>query len=174
MGVPLSGKSSLGGKLSLRTGIRFIDIDGGPASYAPPQEPEPLSSPEKRERERKRMAIKYSVLHEAIAANLRAGYPLIVSATYASRSSQEFLRCAVEANGGTLKLILCMFEDSDEEVERRMQKRHANGETGGCRSISTYRADKAKYEGTDLPHLTVDTSGDIDQAVERVIDYLAQ
>lgn len=174
MGVPLSGKTTLGNALSRRIGVHFIDIDDGPARCALPLDPEPLATEEKAAETRKRMAIRYSVLHEAISANLRQGFPLIVAATYASKSSQEFLRRAVKENGGALKLIECVFNDENGEVERRIHYRHANGETGGCRSISTYRADKGKYEGPNLPHFTVNTSEGVEQAIKDAITYIEE
>ncbi|MDO8557226.1 MAG: AAA family ATPase [Candidatus Jorgensenbacteria bacterium] len=175
MGIVLSGKTTLGKELSQRTGIHHIDIDDGPARCAPSQEPEPYSSDEKRDRERRRMAVAYSVLHEAITANVTAGFPIIVSAAYSSRKSQEYLCRAVEQNGGKLKLIWCTFEDTDEEINRRIRERLANGDPGGCRSVEHYLDDKSRYEGTDIPHLKVSMmSENVNGAAKAALAYIQE
>lgn len=75
-------------------------------------------------------------------------------------------------NGGSLKVIWCTFDDTPEEISRRVEDRLSRGAVGGCRSVDHYLADKARYEGTDVRHLVVNTSGDSDRAVQDVLRYL--
>ena len=110
MGLPLAGKTTLGNMLSKRTGAHYLDIDKA-AECAPPQEENPHRSDEARARERKRMAVAYTILHAAVTANLKAGWPIIISATYSRRSNQELLRRAIEEGGGNLKIIWCEFDE---------------------------------------------------------------
>ncbi len=170
MGLPLSGKTTLGNRLSGLTGIHYVDIDDGPVHCGPPQEENPLRSDESRARERKRMTVAYTVEHAAVKANLEAGFSLIISATYSRKSNQEFLRKAVEGGGGELKLIWCKFNDTEEEIARRVNERLAKEAPGGCRSVEHYLDDKKRYEGTDLPHLLLDPSTIEDW--DRVLRYI--
>lgn len=174
MGLALSGKTTLGKELSHRTGIHHVDVDDDCARCAPPQEKDPHISEEGRARERKRMRVAYTLLHEAVKANLQAGWPVIVSAMYTAKGSQEFLRRAVEENGGKLKLIWCVFDDTDEEVTRRIAKRISRNEAGGVHSVSHYFEGKSRHEGTDLPHLKVNTSQDLVVITKDVLAYIAE
>lgn len=159
VGLPTTGKSSLGRELAVATGIRFIDIDEGPASCTLLQEPDPYRSDETRARERARMTVAYIVLHAAVEANLAEDFSVIVSATYSRHRNQDFLKAAVERGGGTLKIIWCQYRDTPEEIERRINDRVARGVTGGCRSVSHYFDDKKRYEGIALPHIVVAMEG---------------
>ena len=164
MGLALSRKSVLAKELSVRTGIPFIDVDDYAALGVPPPEPDPYGSDAARERQRKRMAASYAALHAMIAAKLEVGRSLIVSASYTSRSSQEFLRQAVQENGGKLKVIFCTFDDSDSEVALRAQN--------DPRLISQYYEDKKRHGGTGFPHITVNTSENFNAVVEKALTYV--
>ena len=172
MGLPLTGKTTLGKALSKHVASHYIDIDDGPVSCAPPQEEKPLRSDEARARERKRMTVAYTILHAAVRANLTAGWPIIVSATYSRHSNQEFLCQAVKDGGGELKLVWCRFDDTKEEIARRVNERIKKGIIGGCRSAQHYLDDKTRYEGTNLPHLKIDPSSDPEAAISRILEYI--
>lgn len=174
MGLALSGKTTLGKELARRTGTHHVDVDDDCARCAPPQQKDPHLSKEGQDRERKRMRVAYTLLHEAVKANLQAGWPVIVSAMYSTKASQEFLRRAIEENGGKLKLIWCVFDDTEEEITRRIEKRISQNEAGGVHSVSHYLEGKARHEGTDLPHLKVNTSQDLGVVVETALAYIAK
>lgn len=174
-GLPTAGKTSLGRALSLATNVHFVDIDEGPASCAPPQESNPYGSEESRARERSRMAVAYTILHAAVEENLKQGFSVIVSATYSRPSSQEFLSSAVERGCGNMKLVLCKYNDTVEEVERRIQDRIARGAVGGCRSVDHYFEDKSRYADIKLPHIVVMIEGGeegLNRAIGRVLSYI--
>ncbi len=173
IGLPLSGKTTLCRRLAEQLSVHFIDIDDGPARCGPKQEENPYRSEESKTREQKRMRVAYTILHAAVAANLEAGFSFIASATYSRRSAQEFLVKAVEQGGGKLKVIWCVFEDTPEEIKRRVDDRIARSETGGCRSVEHYLDDKARYAGTELPHLKIDPSKDPEQALLKVLAYIS-
>lgn len=175
-GLPTTGKSSLGRALAQKTGLHFVDIDDGPASCAPsPQGANPLSSSETHAYERARMTVAYTTLHAAVEANLMQGFSVIISATYSRHASQSFLQEATERGGGELKTIWCQYHDIPEEVERRVADRLARGAVGGCRSVSHYFDDKARYEGIKLPHMVVMVEGGAEglkRAVQQVLAYI--
>jgi len=174
MGLPLSGKTTLGKKLSEKLGLHFIDIDDGPANCAPPRNSSPYSSEEKRNYERNRMVICYRVLHEAVAANLSAGNSFLISATYARQRSQKFLINAVRKSGGNLKLVWCHFDDQAREISKRIEDRKDRGKIGGCRSLSHYLDDKERFEGTNLSHIQVrlDSLEDLEESIAKISDYI--
>lgn len=174
-GLPTTGKSSLGRALARATGLHFVDIDEGPASCAPVQEPNPYRSDEARARERTRMTVAYTVLHAAVEANLVQDFSAIVSATYSRHTNQDFLQAAVERGGGELKIIWCQYHDISEEIERRVADRLARGAVGGCRSVAHYLDDKARYAGIKLPHIVVMMEGGEEgtaRAVQQVLMYI--
>lgn len=174
-GLPTTGKTSLGRALSLATNVHFVDIDDGPANCAPPQESNPYGSDEARARERARMAVAYTVLHAAVEENLKQGFSVIISATYSRHSNQEFLFSAVERGCGNMKFVLCQYNDTTNEVKRRIQERLARGAIGGCRSVDHYFDDKSRYAGIKFSHITVMMEGveeGINRAVGQVLSYI--
>lgn len=175
VGLPTTGKSTLGRALATILGIHFIDIDEGPASCALPPEPNPYSSNEGRERERARMAVAYTVLHAAIEANLAQGFSVIISATYSRHENQELLFSAINRGGGNLKVVWCKYNDTPEEIERRIKDRLALDYKGGCRSVEHYLSDKQRYAGIKLSHVTVMMDGGewgVRNAVQRTVSYI--
>lgn len=174
-GLPTTGKSSLGRALAQATGLHFVDIDEGPASCAPPQEPNPYRSDEGRARERARMTVAYTVLHACVEANLVQGFPIIISATYSRHTNQDFLREAAERGGGEPKVVWCQYRDTPEEIERRVADRLARGAIGGCRSVAHYLDDKSRYAGIKLPHIVVMVEGGeegLNRVVQQVLAYI--
>jgi len=174
-GLPTTGKSSLGRAIAKETGLHFVDIDEGPVSCAPPQELNPYRSDEARTRERARMTVAYTVLHAAVEANLTHGFPIIISATYSRHSNQDLLSAAVERCGGNLKIVWCQYNDTPEEINRRINDRLARGAIGGCRSVNHYLDDKDRYAGIKLPHIVVMMEGGeegLKKAVEQALLHI--
>jgi len=177
VGLPLSGKTTLGQALAKETGLHFIDIDGAPASCTLPQAADHLSTPQARQREQARMAVAYSVLHAAAEANLRQGLSVIIAATYSSHASQAFLKQAVEKAGGVMKLVWCQFKDTPVEIERRIRERLRNQAVGGVYSVAKYREVSERYEGIGLSHIVIRMDGGKDgvaAAVKQVLEYMEQ
>lgn len=174
-GLPTSGKSVLGRELARVTGLHFVDIDEGPAGCAPPREENPYRSDVSRAREQARMKVAYTVLHAAVEANLAQDFSVIVSATYSRHSTQDFLQAVAEKTGGNLKVIWCKYNDTPEEIERRVVERVASGAVGGCRSVSHYLDDRIRYAGIKLPHIVVATEGGakgLEKAVNEALVYI--
>ena len=176
VGLPTSGKTSLGRELAKTTGLHFVDIDEGPASCAPAQEENPLRSYEARLQEQTRMTVAYTVLHAAVEANLAQGFSLIICATYSRHSNQDLLSAAIErAGGGNLKVIWCQYNDTPEEVELRIWDRLRHNLTGGVRSVQHYLEDKKRYAGIKFPHIVVMMEGGdkgLDKATNQVLTYI--
>lgn len=169
IGLPTSGKSTLGRALAEATELHFIDIDDGPTSCAPSREENPYGSKASRIRERQRMAIAYKTLNGAIEANLFHGFSIIISACYPRESYREILAGIVRRAGGCLRIIWCQYSDSLEEVERRVGERVVSNSSGGCRSISHYLDDKSRYEDVKMPHVVIMMDGG-KQGLEKALD----
>jgi len=124
------------------------------------------------------MTVVYKVLHAAVEANLREDFSLIIVATYSRHSSQDSLGDAVRRGGGVLKLVLCEYEDTPDEIERRIAARINDSRySGGCRSVSHYLADKERYEGIKFPHIVVRMERSEEAkitAIKQVTAYLDQ
>ncbi len=170
-GLPTTGKSSLGRAIAKATDLHFVDIDEGPVSCTPPQESNPYRSDESRAREQARMTVAYTVLHTAVEANLTQDFSIIISATYSRHSNQDFLSAAVDRGGGKLKIVWCQYNDTPEEIERRIKDRLARGAIGGCRSVEHYLDDKAKYAGIKLPHIVVMMEGG-EEGLKRTVEQV--
>lgn len=175
VGLPLSGKTTLGKALGEAIGVHYVDIDQGPAVCAPPQESEPNRSEEALARERARMEVCYDVMLATVEANLRWGFSVIVSATFSNVANQERLKAIVEEGGGILKMIWCQFDDTAEEIERRIQERRSRGLGGGVRSAAHYQEVKGRFAGVQLPHLSVRVEGGqegLHKALESALSYI--
>ena len=175
VGLPTTGKSTLARALSGALEAHVLDIDEGPAHCAPVQETDPYRSDEARARERARMTVAYTTMHAAVTANLLQGFPVIVTATYSRHTNQDFLIEAVKKGGGRLKIVWCQYDDSMEEIERRIQDRLQRGATGGCRSVAHYLDDKGRYAGIKLPHFVTMMQGGeegVKQAVSQVLEFV--
>lgn len=173
LGLPGSGKGVLGRILAGLTNLRFIDIDDGPAKCAPPPESDPWRSEETRVYERARMGTAYEILHTAIRAFLEQNLSVIVAAPYSGHYARERLLAAVEKGGGNLKIIQCQYDDTPDEILRRVVRRQ--GYLGTCKSVSRYRELKASFLDVHLPHLVVMMEGGeegIRKAVAQAVAYI--
>ena len=119
------------------------------------------------------MTVAYTTMHAAAQSNLENGFSIIVVATYSRRKNEGLLREAAEAGGGNLKVLWCVFDDTEEEVQRRVADRLARDERGGCRSVSHYFNDKSKYEEGTFSCFKVNTSSPLtEEDFERIIEYI--
>lgn len=175
VGLPTTGKSTLGRALAEASHLLLIDIDDGPAQCTV-LHPQPVESDEDFDRVRQIMRVRYHVLMSAIEANLREGISHIAIATFSRRENQNRLRGTVARAGGTLRIVWCQYDDTDEEVERRINERVQSGATGGVRSVKHYRNSRDHYEGIELPHLVVrmDHGVDLRTVVKQVRNYIDQ
>lgn len=175
VGLPTTGKTTLGQALAKTSNLLLIDIDDGPALCTKPH-PHPVESEEDFDRLRQVMRVRYRVLLSAIEANLCEGISHIAIATFSRHENQDRLRAAVRRSGGMLRVVWCQYDDTDEEVERRINERVQSGATGGVRSVKHYRNNREHYEGIKLPHLVVrmDHGVDLETVVEQVRDYIDQ
>ncbi len=159
MGLPLAGKTKQAKQLAKHTNLHHVDIDVGPGICIWPQEKESYQTEDARKREALRMKACYHLLHETVHASLNAGRSIIISATYASVIGQDTIQAVTAAHkGAVLKTIWCAFNDSPEEVQRRIERRLALGEPGGVNSVDQYFQNRARFNIPRHSHLFVNTS----------------
>jgi predicted kinase len=126
-GLPLSGKTTLGKKLSEKMDWHFIDVDYcrrvGTGDTERHIDINPWASGERRARkESEDMRIAYSIMHEAVRANIALGRSVICAATYSRTSSRKnLLEIATSHPKAKLKAVYCLFNDTNEEVLRRIK-----------------------------------------------------
>ncbi len=168
-GLPLTGKTQLGRALAqqLASGWTFVDVDemrtlvnGRIVRFGQ----NPWENPAIAEEERRGMKVAYTLMHDAVRLRALEGWNTIVAATYSRQANQRFLLQAALANpDARIRTIRLSFNDTPEEVQRRIDERKARGEEGGCQSVEHYFTDKRqRHDYTHVaelgPLLELDTT----------------
>jgi predicted kinase len=178
-GLPLSGKTTLGRALSEKLGWHFIDVDYcrrlGVGDPEREKDANPFAAGEvRKQKESEDMRIAYTLMHEAVRANIALGRSVICDATYSSRSAQKFLLEIIRAHpGAKLKGIRCVFNDTEEEIRRRIDSISRDKE-GGCKTVGHYLTDKnQRHDYTDLwGVLEVNTNNPLEDCVKRALEFI--
>lgn len=181
IGLPATGKTSLGETLQARTGIRYLDIDKIAYIFFGPHEREAYRTPEGRERSRRRMWGAYNVLCTATNFCLELGDSTIISATFSRDKYWKELFLPVidlhrEATGGQFaaKVIWLQIQHNEERiVDERVTRTHYEG---GCTSVAHYMDDKSRYmpPPAHLPILIVDSSQPLESYLEQVLKFITE
>ncbi len=119
------------------------------------------------------MRIAYTLMHEAVRANINLGRSVIVSATYSRQTNQNFLLDIIKAHpGARLKGIRCSFNDTEEEIRRRIAAR--GPKEGFCAAIEHYLVDKnERHDYTDLwGVLEISTSQPPETCVAQALEFI--
>ncbi len=178
-GLPLSGKSTLARGLVEKFGWHLIDVDDmrhvGAGEPNRSEVPNPWLEEASKQKEGEDMRIAYTLMHEAVRANINLGRSVIVVATYSRQPAQQFLLDIVKAHpGARLKGIRCVFNDTLEEVERRIAAKDRG--RGGCKTVEHYFIDKnERHDYTDLWGVCeVNTSEPPEACVKRAAQFIAE
>lgn len=166
-GLPFTGKTTLGQKMSEVYGIPFFDIDEARHEIMP--------TPDNRwhgpEEEREIMMAAYIHNHEKAGEALKSGCAVILAATYSRNSYHEMLReLAQKHNVGFWVFLL---EIPDSLVPSRLQERLRQASSSNIVTIESYDEVKSRYkpfEGEELVH--VDTSQSIQLALDTIGGHL--
>ncbi|MDO8557225.1 MAG: AAA family ATPase [Candidatus Jorgensenbacteria bacterium] len=185
-GPPLAGKTTLGKNLAATLGIHYCDSDELRAAAFGVPTHEEYAKRWKNPTEaalitRKDMTLAYRLLHETVNLSLEADRSLIISATYASKSSQEFLLELVRTQEARLRFIICRVEqETDEELKRRMRQRDEGKKfVYGTQTLIDYYHVKGRFE---WPHKTgvfspddlliIDTSQSVERCVNLSLNFI--
>ncbi|MGE0435275.1 MAG: AAA family ATPase [Planctomycetota bacterium] len=173
-GLPGTGKSTLASHLATAHGFHWIDTDAvrkelagiAPTDRRKPDDP--MYTPEAIQRV-------YEVCVERVRAQLQAGVPVAVSATFAKASYRRpFVELAAEC-GVPLRILL--VELAEDEVRRRLEARMAAGHDVSDADTSVWRKVAARWEAFDAVEsaatLSLDTTGITpDAANARMVEWL--
>ena len=182
-GPALSGKTTLGRSLEMATGIHYCDSDDlRVAAFGLPTHAEYAKQWEDPERGAKfihgEMVLNYRLLHEAVNLALEANRSLIISATYARKSSQNFLREIVRKYDAQLRAVVCKIEAATtEELERRMQRDRDKPFVTGVNNWTDYENSLSHYEwpqetGIFESTLVIDTNQPIANYLHRTVKFV--
>ncbi|OGY65337.1 MAG: hypothetical protein A3A16_02725 [Candidatus Harrisonbacteria bacterium RIFCSPLOWO2_01_FULL_44_18] len=175
-GWPVSGKSTIAENLSKELKIHWVDIDDIRRIIFGIPHPHPDQSPELRARDNQEMSESYQLLMHVVDFHLTYNRSLIITATFSRKTGQDALQNIYEKHPSVpVKIIQCkptLLDDT--AVEKRISSR-GFGEKyiGGVNSLARYHEVKDRYEPIELPHIEIDTSGDISQCVEAALKFIA-
>lgn len=163
VGLPLSGKTSLGKELSHQTDAVFLDVDEARQEIAPGGE---WLGPNQ---EREIMLEAYKRNHERALAVLRTGKAAILAATYSRPVYHEMLRDLASGEGVSLSVFL--LEPSDRSVTKRLKARQVEGSNSNITSMEGYLEVKGRYQ-PPAESSVLDASKPIGEMAELVLQTL--
>lgn len=164
-GLPLSGKSTVGEKLSATLDIPLFDIDQTRQEIAPGGE---WLGPKK---EKEIMLASYKRNHKKASKALGHHKIVILSATYSRESYHGMIRLLADEHEASLYFFL--LQAPDEVVLPRLEKRLAEGSLSNITSAKAYREVKDRYtpfQGKELTAINTDQS--IDETFATIIAKL--
>ena len=142
----------MGRRLAPKLGIHYCDIDELRAvAFGIPTHEEYAriwqNPTEATQRTHENMILAYRLLHEVANLTLEAGKSLIISATYASKTSQEFLMRIVQKHDALVRFILCRIDhETRGELERRMRRDDEKKFIHGTGTWSDYERVRSRYQ----------------------------
>lgn len=162
-GLPGTGKSYFARKLTQRLPFLVLASDKLRKALVP--------SPKYTPGESFRL---FAACHRLIAESLAEGYPLIFDATNLAGAHREPLYYL--ADRMNVPLVMVRFTAPQEGIRQRLEQR------GACRQPwdfsdadwLIYRRLYPTEEPIDRDHLTIDTSGEIQTAVEQIVNMVLQ
>ena len=162
-GLPLSGKTTLGKKLSARLKIPFLDIDEiRHALFQNP--PEEMES----EQDRFQMEVSYKALFYIIEVLTKLGHSFIIAAIF---SREERQKRAIEILGIETKVVHCFAPE--QVIKRRIIEREERRNSfSGCRTWEHYKADQERYQIFPSPRLDLDTSQSAKECLRKIIRFV--
>ncbi len=161
VGPPGTGKSHLVRRLAEQLPLKVVETDAIRRQI----NPHPDYSP----RENRRV---FHIAHRRIDRLLRQGKNVVFDATNIYESGRRTLYRIAESDGARLLIVRTVAPD--EVVERRLRGR-MEGLSPADRSEAgweVYLRMKGEFEEIGRPHMIVDTSRDLEPAVEEIARFL--
>ncbi len=157
-GLPGTGKSYLARKLCEKMPFVIIESDFVRKTLFNP----PTYSA-------RESALVHRVCHTLIDRLLRKGVRVIFDATNLVEFQREYVYRLAERNGA--KLVIVQTVAPDEVVRWRLEKRHTARDEHDISDAdwAVYSRMKRRQQPINRPHIVVDTSGDIDEAVRKIL-----
>ena len=161
VGPPGTGKSHLVRLLAERIPIRVVETDEIRHRIAP--------HPTYSHQENRKV---FHLAHQAIDRLLRQGKNVVFDATNIRESGRRTVYRIAERNGARLLIVRTVAPD--EVVAERLLRRRARIDTRDRSEADweVYARMKAEYEEIGRPHMVVDTSQDLEPAIEEILRFL--
>lgn len=158
VGLPGTGKSYLARKLAQKEPFVILEADFVRKTLFP----NPTYSGEE-------SAFVHQVVHALLARFLRRGVRVIYDATNLIEWQREFVYHLADRAGA--RLIIVHTVAPPEVVQARLDKRQQNRSPGDLSDAdwSIYRRMERRQEPIRRPHLVIDTTGDMEQAVHKIL-----
>jgi len=158
VGLPGTGKSYLARKLAQKEPFVILEADFVRKTLFP----NPTYSGEE-------SAFVHQVVHALLARFLRRGVRVIYDATNLIEWQREFVYHLADRAGA--RLIIVHTVAPPQVVQARLDKRQQNRSPGDLSDAdwSIYRRMERRQEPIRRPHLVIDTTGDLEQAVHKIL-----
>lgn len=156
VGLPASGKSRVAEELRARTGGAVLESDALRRLLFRRRTYSPLES--------RRL---FDAVHAAIEELLAHGVSVILDATNVAEAERRPLYRIAERSGA--KLVLVHVTAPNALVRRRLARRVAAGVSRSEADLDVYERMRERIEEIRRPHHVIDTSGDLDPALDAVV-----
>ncbi len=161
-GLPGSGKSHLAREIAARHPVAVLESDALRKAL--------FECPTYSQKESGRL---FAACHALLEDLLGQGNPVLLDATNLKEMHRRPLYGITERTGA--RLLLVEVRAGDDAVRHRLEGREARADDRWDRSDATldiYEAMRREAEPIEMPHLVVDATGDISEAVEQILHEL--
>ena len=156
-GLPGSGKTTFARKLAAQVPLAILESDALRKAL--------VTRPNYSTRESKRL---FAAIHMLAYELLMEGISVLVDATNLRESNRAELHALAERAG--VRLFLVGIEAPQEVIRERLEQRtmHPDPQDASTADWRVYRRMSATAEPISRPHMTVNTDGDIEWALEQL------
>lgn len=174
-GPPLTGKSLMADRLVRHTNLELIDVDEVRNEIDETRKTDGLVRLLEPDKEREVMVDSYTIMCQQAEERIRLGIPVIIAGTF----SREEFKKPLEELLGKLKLNdtpfkIFLLTATDEEVERRIEKRQEEGSLSNINTLDKYKWAKGFFKPIEFAPITeIDTTENdcVDQVIEKLQDF---
>lgn len=164
IGLPLSGKTTLGKEIERQTDVVFLDVDKTRQEIAPGNE---WLGPD---REREIMLTAYERNHADALAVLKNGKAAVLAATYSRPVYHDMLtKLTLEAG---VPITVFQLQVPDQIVADRLEKRKLEDSNSNITSMESYSEVKGRYQPPTENVTIIDASMPLNNIVEFVLKEL--
>lgn len=162
VGPPLHGKTTLGTKLARNSNLALLDVDEARAHIFPKRIVGQMMPPEQ---ERFIMLLSYQYTHETARDLVQSGNPVLITGAYTREIYHEMLYDLAKKTKAPLKVIY--LDSSEEEVQKRLERRVADETLSNVKTLDQYKSIKARYKMINhQDSLTLDSGLPLERLIE--------
>ena len=160
-GLPASGKSHLAREIAMRHPLAVLNSDALRRTM--------VKRPTYSQKESARL---FAAIHALLEDLLRRGIPALLDATNLKEAHRRPVYEIAERTGA--RLLLIEVRASDDIIRQRLKARRTNENAADLSeaTVEVYKMMREEAEPIARPHLVVDTSGTLDEAIARIVGEL--